>query len=282
MGMSDRDLVRMVEDDREADVLREDLERASAHSTEYDVAAGVAAFEASLASAPPPAAESASVTSATTAGTGAGKIVMMVLGVVAVAGVAGVALSGSGDRAQSDTPTAVAAESPERGSPDLESPSPELAKPEARKPDSSAEAPQPAAVALPLEDSSADLAAVPELPEVSEDTPAKVSARRRPAAQASKPSVPAPGVDGLKAEMAATDRARKALAGNPGRALTLARDANAEFPHGLFAEQRAGIEALALIALGKDTAQRTAEQYLRNYPKGTYADRLRDALADNP
>jgi hypothetical protein len=81
--------------------------------------------------------------------------------------------------------------------------------------------------------------------------------------------------------MRATDRARRALASDPSRALALVREAEAEFPDGLFAEDREGIAILALLALDRTAEARPrAEGFLRAHPRSSHADRIRAAMTE--
>ncbi|MBL4688972.1 MAG: hypothetical protein JKY37_30555 [Nannocystaceae bacterium] len=114
-----------------------------------------------------------------------------------------------------------------------------------------------------------------------DDTIRAARSKPKPAAKPKAPK-PAPAVDRLRAEMEATDRARKALSSNPARALKLAQQADRRFSDGLFAEQRAGIATLALFAMGSDNARAAGDRYLRKYPRGTYADKVRARLSEKP
>lgn len=265
--MSDRDPVRMVEDETEGDSLRVDLQRASAHEVEYDVAAGAVAFEASLVGAPPPGLEASVPGGAAGGGVAAGKLALVVFGVVAAVGI-GVALI-------STEPTA--AQQPQREA---------AAQPLDVRP---AVVPDPprSAVAVPALEAEpeAEREAEPEAkPEVATDSghrPARPKPKPKPVAKTKAPKPP-PAVDRLRAEMEATDRARKALSSDPAKALKLAHQADRSFSDGLFAEQRAGIATLALFAMGSEKATTAGERYLRKHPRGTYADKVRARLSEKP
>ena len=130
----------------------------------------------------------------------------------------------------------------------------------------------------PLSEPDPDISPDPDpAPEPPPKTPKPKKAKPEP-----KPE-PSPAIARHQAEMEATNRARKALASNPARALELAREADEEFAGGLFGEQRDGIKALAQLAMGKtDAGRKAAEAYLRKHPKGTYADKLRSKLEEKP
>lgn len=268
--MTDREPVRMIDDDREAELLRVDLSRAAEHDVGYDVAAGVAAFEASLASAPA-GTEVAGSGGATGGGLGTGKLLLILVGVAAVGGAVAVGVS-------NDEPAPVVATAePEDPRPAIVPEPPETAP----EPETSAE---PAVVPVPnpgpLSEPDPDLHPDPDpAPTPAPETPKPKKAKPEP-----KPDPePSPAIAGHQAEMEATNRARKALASDPARALELAREADEEFADGLFREQRDGIKALALLAMGKAEAGRKAAQaYLRKHPKGTYADKVRSKLEEKP
>ncbi|MEM6990357.1 MAG: hypothetical protein AAF721_07670 [Myxococcota bacterium] len=268
--MTDRDPIRLIDDEEAGEALSVDLARAVEHRVDYDVAAGVAAFEASLVGAPPAGVE-ASVSTAAGGSAAGGKIMLVVFGVVAAVGVGAVAISG-----ESEAPPGRAARA--------EAPKDDPRPPLVPEPPS-VETPEPAAIAVPTVLPSVETDTAPEPSESDAPPPDRPPKQRSTKAKpvAPKAAPPEPAVDKLRAEMEATDRAAKALAGNPARALALAREADAAFEKGLFAEQRAGIKALALFGLGKtDAATKAAERYLRKYPKGTYADKVRARIDKKP
>jgi hypothetical protein len=74
--------------------------------------------------------------------------------------------------------------------------------------------------------------------------------------------------------------ASRLLDSNPERTLALVRAGEKEFPNSMFMEERGHLRILALIKLGRtDEARRRAWPYLRRYPKGPFAERVRRALA---
>ena len=270
--MSDREPVRMVDDDQEAEALRVDLARAAEHDVGYDVAAGVAAFEASLADAP-----AGAEAGATGGGLGGGKLLMIVVGVAGIGAAAAIGLSGSGEKPAPVVATA-----------DVEDPRPAIV-PEPPVEESPVEESQVEQGQEQVQDQDQDQDQAQAQDEVEVSEPAvEAEPKPRPRVNKPKPKVPkepepTPAVERYQAEMKATDRARKALASSPKKALELARAADKEFPGGLFVEQRAGIKALALLGMGKaDAGRKAAEAYLRKHPKGTYADKLRGKLDEKP
>jgi hypothetical protein len=72
------------------------------------------------------------------------------------------------------------------------------------------------------------------------------------------------------------------LDSDPARALGLARQADRDFPGGLFREERQAIVVLALFRLGRNhDAQQKAKAYLARYPRGAFADKIRDAIENS-
>lgn len=83
----------------------------------------------------------------------------------------------------------------------------------------------------------------------------------------------------LRHDMDLLADAKRALATDPARALTLARQGEAEIPRSLFAEERRHVLLLALIALGRTSeAQRIAAPYLKQHPDSPFARRVQSAL----
>ena len=106
--------------------------------------------------------------------------------------------------------------------------------------------------------------------------PQQEAAQPQPAAQQ-----PAPQDDGkLEREMAMLSMAQRVLASDPSRALSLARQGEAEFPGSMFTQERQQLLLLALVNLGDvDQARRLAKPFLRRYPTGPFSERVRRALA---
>lgn len=108
---------------------------------------------------------------------------------------------------------------------------------------------------------------------------AKDEARDRRAAPA---DVVAAG-DDLLAEMALLERARSRLAaGNPRAALALAEEHASTFPGGALTEERDALRVIASCALpDRSAAAFTARlAFARDYPRSTYAERVRRACTD--
>lgn len=72
--------------------------------------------------------------------------------------------------------------------------------------------------------------------------------------------------------------ARSQLGRDASRALALAEAGAAEFTGGTFTQEWEGVAILALFELGRPEARTRGEAFLRTYPSGTYAQRVRQAL----
>jgi RNA polymerase sigma-70 factor, ECF subfamily len=74
--------------------------------------------------------------------------------------------------------------------------------------------------------------------------------------------------------------AERLLASAPARALTIVRAVETRFPDGYLREERAYVEVMALLGLGRAAEARPkAEAFLKAYPDGPYSRRVRGALA---
>jgi RNA polymerase sigma-70 factor (ECF subfamily) len=82
------------------------------------------------------------------------------------------------------------------------------------------------------------------------------------------------------AEMREIGRAERLLADDPQGALELTRSMQAGFPDGHFGEERAYLEVMALLELGRTREMREkAAAFLRGHPTGLYSSRVRKAAA---
>ncbi len=247
--------------------LRDELAAAATLGVEYDVEAGAARFEATIAAAPlPPPTPDPATESVAASSASAGKIsVWWWVGIVAVsAGGLVWALS-------SDPPPPPPAAEPAVTAQRTDPVPPETTAPPI--PSSPPTDPDP----TPTTDVPASTDAEATAPAADPDrAPAPTSKRPRP-----RPTPPGDDVDTLHAEMQATHAARQALRTDPAKALSLARQADTDFPKGKFAQDRDGIEILALFALGRtEDAETKARRFLAAHPKATYADQIRQALGD--
>jgi len=106
-----------------------------------------------------------------------------------------------------------------------------------------------------------------------------------PAAQpeAAAPSAEPAAVRGddarLEREMGMLSISQRVLHSDPGRALSLARQGEAEFSGSMFTQERQQLLLLSLVKLGRiEEAKRLARPYLARYPNGPFSDRVRRAL----
>jgi hypothetical protein len=122
---------------------------------------------------------------------------------------------------------------------------------------------------------------------VADDPPPATRAAPKRAARSPKSSAPRrkaePPDNRTAREIAATDRMRRALRGDPNLALQVAREGEREFgKDGLFHMERRAHEALALAALGRrDEARRKAAAFLTRWPRGPLSERVREIVDDD-
>lgn len=94
-----------------------------------------------------------------------------------------------------------------------------------------------------------------------------------------EPTPPRPVAKPELDEATHMNEARKALTGDPAKTLALVEAAEQHFPDGAMIQERRGYAILALVALGRsDEANSRADAYLEQWPNGTLARRVRDAL----
>lgn len=235
---------RLLEDPETASALRADLQAAASHQVNFDMAAGLARFEATLATG-----SAASVT-----GLKAILVKLGVAGVIVGGAVLGVALVAGNDAEPSaSVPTPVSVTPPVA----------------------------PVAPAHPVpstanEPSSAETAV--------EQIPAPTPNLRRTAKAAPKPAAPtAPSAetrdDLLQREVQQLRQIRQLVAANPGQALALANEGHGTFRGGVLYQEREALALQALSALGRRGELETrGERYLRAFPNGSFSTRVRQLL----
>ncbi len=82
--------------------------------------------------------------------------------------------------------------------------------------------------------------------------------------------------DIVRAEIALLAETRRALAADPARALALAEQGQRQFPNGLFQEERQAIAIFALVRLNRqDQARTRASRFLARHPTGPFSERVR-------
>lgn len=149
---------------------------------------------------------------------------------------------------------------------------------------------QPAAASRPEQPAPAAQVAAPAVAEapVQLDAPPAIeaaptaprAATKRERAASPEPREPAPAANEqntLARELSLLGDAQAALrAGQPERALALAREHQARFPAGVLREERLGIETLSECVLGRKEPAR-AQAFLRTAPESPLAARVRKA-----
>lgn len=87
--------------------------------------------------------------------------------------------------------------------------------------------------------------------------------------------------DPFVVETRAITNAERLLATDPARALTIVRKLRTRFPQGYFGEERAYVEVIALLKLGRFREGRAkADKFLRAYPIGPYSQRVGNAAVN--
>ncbi len=268
--------LRLRDDPSVSRALREDLARAAAPAGGgYDVAAGLARFEATLRAAPG-------------AGPGAG-VGKTVLGAALKGALLGLAVVGGaaalGDRAPLPPPATGAVSAPASST----APVAVELSPEApvRTPARLASAPPPE-LAKPV----ALFGPAPAGPGARADARRHAASgrhgpqRARGGAGAGGAPSPETGArDGLAAEMELLVRLRALQNGDPTQALALAAEGNRRFPAGLFAQEREAIAIAALVRLGRASEARArGAAFLAAYPRSVFAERMKKltGIGDGP
>jgi hypothetical protein len=260
-----QDPLRLIDTVDAPDAMRTDLRQAiDQPALAYDMTAGLARLEAAIAGAPgsgtlsgESGGGSLASTASTTggaAGGGAIKLGAIALG-VAVTGVAAWLALGEALR-------------PDPAVPAL--PVDPVDRQDTAAPDLSEETARPAA----------PTATGPAATSTSAVTPVE-SPSPAPAAPPPLPFAPAPntGPPDVARELAQMVEIRRALATDPGRALTLADAGQRRFRRGMFVEEREASAVLALSRLGRPDATRArAARFLRRYPESPFAERVRQLL----
>ena len=241
---------RLLEDPETAAALRADLHTVASHQVNFDLAAGLARFEASLAAGSAVAA--ASVKPSLTL------LKFGLAGVVAGGAVLGVALfstndPGSGQLARTaSAPIAPAATQA-----------------------SAVATPTPAPEAPP---SAAREAAEPEPSARTTPKPAPATARPHPKPQAA--ATPTESRDDLlQREVQQLRQIRQLVGASPSQALALANEGHTTFKGGVLYQEREALALQALSALGRRSElEARGERYLRAFPKGSFSSRVRQLL----
>jgi hypothetical protein len=234
---------RLLEDPETASALRADLQVAASHQVNFDMAAGLARFEATLATG-----SAASVT-----GLKAMLVKLGVAGVVVGGAVLGVALIAG----NSGEPTASVVTPPVSVTP-------------------------PVARAVPVPSTASESSAPPAVVEPIPTAPTPTlrrTAKAAPKPAAASAASPEARDDLLQREVQQLRQIRQLVAANPGQALALANEGHGTFRGGVLYQEREALALQALSALGRRTELETrGERYLRAFPKGSFSTRVRQLL----
>jgi len=238
---------RLLEDPETASALRADLQAAASHQVNFDVAASLARFEATLATA----------SAASVPGLKAMLVKLGVAGVVVGGAVLGVALfAGSDPEPKASLVTTATG--------------------------SMVPVPPAPAVHAPIESSSPPTAVEPAPVAPTPATPAPN--QHRTAKAAPKPAAPtAPRTedrdDLLQREVQQLRQIRQLVASSPGQALALANEGHKSFRGGVLYQEREALALQALSVLGrKSELDARGERYLRAFPNGSFSTRVRQLL----
>ncbi|HEU5075317.1 MAG TPA: hypothetical protein VFU02_14100 [Polyangiaceae bacterium] len=246
---------RLLEDPETAAALRTDLQMVASHQVSFDVAAGLARLEASLAAG--------SAAAVVTAKPSLTLLKLGIAGVVAGGAVLGVVLF-SGNQSNPDAPaTAVSAP---------------LVNP----------VPRPTTPASATSPSAAPEAALPETAAPVTEAPAPSGAQKPagPTARQSHKPTPKPVAlpvesrdDLLQREVQQLRQIRQLVGSNPGQALALANEGHSTFKGGVLYQEREALALQALSALGRRSElQARGERYLRAFPNSSFSTRVRQLL----
>jgi hypothetical protein len=238
--------VRLLHDSAAGAALRRDLGAVARVDVGYDVAAGLARFEGSLAS-----------------GAGAAR----------AGGISGGALAGAALLLAGGLTAALLVWLP-GATPEVRAPADALIAPV------DPPAPVPTRVVTPSAEPPAEILVDDEAP-ASPPLTAKTTKRPVRAAKvhpATEPGATKPSADYLR-EARSLQAARSLLGRDPAGALAQAEAGAGEFTGGTFAQEWEGVAILALFELGRPEARARGEAFLRTYPSGTYAPRVRVALS---
>lgn len=263
------DPIRLLDDATVSGGLRRDLAAAARHRAPYDVGAGAARFEASLAKG----------AGAASSGWGAGALGLGALILGGLIG-AGVWLSRPAAPAGDPAPagSGVVAALPAVPLADV---SPDMSKqPVVTAPAEGAGA-APAGPDVDVVRDMSEGAGLAGADTPEEPAPASAKKPRIRRGGAGRPEAAAasdPGAADYLREARSLQAARRLLEREPSQALARAEAGAVEFKAGAFAQEWEGVAILALFALDRRTeAERRANAFLARYPNGPYAAQIREA-----
>lgn len=272
---------RLLDDPSIAASLRGDLQLAAQPALTYNVEAGLARFEGSLAAGATPAtAASATLIS--------GRILGWVLGAsVLVAGSVGAGQLVEQARAPRteagvviQTPSKIAAV--ERAQ-QVRAQHGEVVDSSSLGAGAASAVPGESAAAARSGELAGDASLAPGAERAGGNSPSSDGvAPLRPVSKSSEGASPEPAQPSLADEARQINEARKALKSDPAKALALTEAAAKAFPQGAMVQEREGYAILALAALGRsDEARARADKYLARWPNGTLSKRVQAAVGTN-
>jgi len=249
---------RLLEDPETAAALRNDLHAVASHQVDFDLAAGLARFEASLAAG--------SAVAAAGVKPGLSLLKLGMAGIVAGGAIVGVAVF-AGGKSGNETPAKALS-------------APALSPVTSPVPPTAAPTPAPAA---PSTDAAAPTSSVTQEPSASQRrVPAPGRATARPTQQAAQ-QTPAPTAESrddlLLREVQQLRQIRQLVNASPSQALALANEGHATFKGGVLYQEREALALQALSALGRRSElEARGERYLRTFPNGSFSARVRQLL----
>jgi len=259
---------RLLEDPETAAALRSDLHSVASHQVNFDLAAGIARFEASLAAGSGAAGSGAAGSEAagSEAAVASLKATLLKLGmagVVAGGAVLGIALYSSNEPDAMSTNSAMLTNSAVSTPP----PSPAIAPAVTR-------AATPAAPSAAETVERSDAAEPPVEPVKRATARPAAKARQLPAASSTETRD-----DLLQREIQNLRQIRQLVSANPGQALALANEGHSTFKGGVLYQEREALALQALSALGRRSElEARGDRYLRAFPNGSFSNRIRQLL----
>jgi hypothetical protein len=118
----------------------------------------------------------------------------------------------------------------------------------------------------------------PEVPNAANESNSQMSAREPDPSAAPRQVAATRPDDPFVMEMRDITNAERLLSTDPASALVVVRKLQTQFPSGYFSEERAYVEVMALLGIGRISEGRAkADEFLRVYPIGPYSQRVGNA-----
>lgn len=247
---------RLLEDPETVAALRADLHTVASHQVNFDLAAGLARFEASLAAG--------SVVAAASVKPSLTLLKLGMAGVVAGGAVLGVALFSANDPRPETPANTVSAP--------VVAPALGPRAPVTKAP--------PRAAAPPSADAVEPALSATQQPSAVQK-PARATARPTQSAQKAAPAAPSAESrdDLLLREVQQLRQVRQLVGSSPSQALALANQGHSTFKGGVLYQEREALALQALSALGRRSElEARGERYLRAFPNGSFSTRVRQLM----